>query len=359
MAFEQSKDEEKQDYNLKKSVEAVGALIPIIKSKRGEIVDGNHRLEEAPDAFRDFAIIIDRIDTPAKEAIARLVSNFCRRKVKVEERTFLFDMIAREMGWDAVTIAENTGISVEVVRRFLSPEFKNREKIHVTPLIETESEEPQGNSGVGVCQIPTSEAPQKGAPTKEPVAVVMQQREICPNCGLGIDFPQEVLIDGKPVNVCMDCAEEYKQTGALSMMKLNAEQPQSEESAQPLAPYSEMISAEKMEQPAIAKEATMIEIRVAKRLTDLNIGFEYHKSFTLPPTVPHFYFPRPNVAVWLERATTDDASEKKTREDLVRGIWERLYNGKAIIIRYSGQTKAEEEKVWAEMSKALGIKEKD
>ena len=346
-------EEEKQDYDLKKSVEKLGPLVPILKSKRGEIVDGNHRLEEAPDSFKDFAIIIDRIDTPAKEAIARLASNFCRRKMKVEERTFLFDTIARETGWDALTIAENTGISVNVVRRFLSPEFKQLDKAHRKSVIDTESDEPQDDGGVETCQVSTSEAPQKGVPKKEPVHVVMKQREICPNCGLGLDDPEEVLIKGKPMKLCMDCAEEFRLTGTLSMLKLEEEQPESTESAQPLAPYSELVPNVEME-PVMAKEASMIEIRIAKRLTDLNIGFEYHKSFAAPPTTPTFYFPRKNVAIYLERVTTTNA--KKTREDLVRGIWERLYDGRVITIQYKAQTRDEEAKAWSQVAEALSIK---
>jgi len=119
----------------------------------------------------------------------------------------------RETGWDALTMAENTEINVTVVRRFLSPEFKRTDRAFPSPLIETESEEPQGHGGVGNEQFPTSEAPQKGAPEREPVAVVMKEREICPNCGLGIDFPKDILIDGKPVRVCMDCEEEFKKDG--------------------------------------------------------------------------------------------------------------------------------------------------
>jgi hypothetical protein len=355
MGFEEEKSNEKEDYDLKKSVEMVGALVPILKSKRGEIIDGNTRLEKAPDAFKGFEVIIERIDTPAKEAIARLVSNFCRRKMKVEERTFMLDMVARETGWDAQTIANNTGISVYVVRRFLSPEFKQRDKAHRESLIETESEEPEGNGSVESGQLSTSGTPQKGVPTKEPVRVVMKEREICPNCGLGIDFPKDILINGKPVRVCMDCEEEFRITGTLNMLHLDEEPSTSEETQQPLAPYSSQIPAVKMEQPV--KEATMIEIRVAKHLTDLGIGFEFQKAFTMPATVPTLYFPRQNVAIWLERATTDDVSVKKTREDLVRGIWERLYNGKAITIRFEGQTAHEAERVWAKVAEALGIKD--
>jgi hypothetical protein len=45
-----------------------------------------------------------------------------------------------------------------------TPVFKKRDKIHASPLIETESEKPEGDGGVGTCQIPTSGAPQKGTP---------------------------------------------------------------------------------------------------------------------------------------------------------------------------------------------------
>lgn len=95
------------------------------------------------------------------------------------------------------------------------------DKAHPSPLIETKSEEPEGKGSFVNSQFTKSE----GTPAKEPVTVVMKEREICPNCGLGLDFPEEVLINDKPVKLCMDCADEFKQTGTLSMLNLNEGKP--------------------------------------------------------------------------------------------------------------------------------------
>jgi hypothetical protein len=53
-----------------------------------------------------------------------------------------------ETGWTPLTIAKNRGITVYVVRRFLSAEFKKRDKVHPIPLVETESGEPEGYGSV-------------------------------------------------------------------------------------------------------------------------------------------------------------------------------------------------------------------
>jgi len=93
---------------------------------------------------------------------------------------------------------------------------KKGDKVLPSPLIETESEQPEGNGGFVNSQFTKRE----GTLAKEPVTVVMKEREICPNCGLGLDFPREVLINSKPVNLCMDYADQYKQICRLSMPHL-------------------------------------------------------------------------------------------------------------------------------------------
>ena len=206
-----------EEYSLKDSVKKVGMLVPIIKSKSGEIIDGNHRLEENP-AWKDFSVTVNSIDTPVKEAIARLTINVCRRKVSREEKEFLVGLIARQTGWDAYQIADATGMSYEWVLKYFPEDLKDRAKVHPAPLIETESENPE----VAL----QHNAKHEGAPQKEPAHLEMDERETCPNCGLSLDSSETVTIKAKEMKLCIDCAEEYRVTGTLSMMKLNEGEPQ-------------------------------------------------------------------------------------------------------------------------------------
>jgi hypothetical protein len=73
---------EEKEYDLKKSIEGLGKLNPILKDAHGNIIDGFHRQEVDPNWN---AITIGEIDNPAKLELARLATNFCRRHMTSEE----------------------------------------------------------------------------------------------------------------------------------------------------------------------------------------------------------------------------------------------------------------------------------
>jgi len=118
-----------------------------------------------------------------------------------------------------------------------------------------------------------------------------------------------------------------------------------------------------MELPVgLVKEASMMEIRIAKRLMDLGVGFESHRPFRLQSTSPTFYFPRQNLAVYLDDLPGFSSSEdekafaaKKVRSDIVRSAWEQLYGGKAVGFSFRHYSKVQEERVWKELQELLGL----
>ena len=121
-----------QEYSLKKSKEAIGALVPILKSATGEVIDGVHRKVIDPDWP---SITLKYIDTDAKFTMARIVANWARREMSAVEKHEGLSLLAKLTGWTPVELAENTGLSYRTVMRYLAPEYKLRPHTEVVASV--------------------------------------------------------------------------------------------------------------------------------------------------------------------------------------------------------------------------------
>jgi len=112
-----------REYDLSVSVEGIGKLVPILKDKHGNIIDGFHRIAIDPDWF---SIIIEEIDDPVKLELARLAVNFCRRKVSKEEMREKIKFLIVQGGLSPEDISRITGISISTVYRYMPKELKDQ-----------------------------------------------------------------------------------------------------------------------------------------------------------------------------------------------------------------------------------------
>lgn len=110
------------DYDLKKSKEVVGPLLPVLRDKNGRLIDGLHRLH-ADKNWPSLTIPIHGV----KSDIARIVVNVQRRQVTPKEKTQMLKDLAEKTGWNPEQIAEKTGMSVSWVRKYLPSKYKNKE----------------------------------------------------------------------------------------------------------------------------------------------------------------------------------------------------------------------------------------
>lgn len=137
------------DYDLKKSKEVVGPLLPVLKDENGRIIDGIHRLE-ADRNWPTQTVPIHGVDSD----IARIVINVQRREVPPKEKTGMLKDLAEETGWSPEEIAEKTGMSVSWVRKYLPSKYKNKE---MAKLAEKKHEKRRKPA------LPTNECPDCGA----------------------------------------------------------------------------------------------------------------------------------------------------------------------------------------------------
>jgi ribosomal protein L32 len=108
------------EYDIKKSKEKIGPLYPVLKSADGQIIDGKHRKL----ADKDWPECTVNIKGDAV-LIARIVANVQRREVSPKEKTDMLKELAEATHWTPEQIAENSGMSISWVRKYLPSEFKN------------------------------------------------------------------------------------------------------------------------------------------------------------------------------------------------------------------------------------------
>lgn len=113
------------EYDLKRSVDAVGYLYPTIVDKHDRIIDGQHRLKADPNwpCFR-----LSHIETMTDYLMARITANVHRRTPNAEEKTEWLSELAEETGWSAEKIAERLGMSYDWVVKYLPSKYKDSVK---------------------------------------------------------------------------------------------------------------------------------------------------------------------------------------------------------------------------------------
>jgi len=109
------------DYDLKKSKEVVGPLLPVLRDKNGRLIDGLHRLHADKD-WPTLTLPIRGVDGD----IARIVVNVQRRQASPKEKTEMLEDLAEKTRWSPEEIAEKTGMSISWVRKYLPSQYKDK-----------------------------------------------------------------------------------------------------------------------------------------------------------------------------------------------------------------------------------------
>jgi len=110
-----------EEVDLALSKEKIGALVPILKDKYGNVIDGFHRIkvdEEWP------SITLNHIQDPVQLSLARIVANVQRRDVQADpkELSELLSEVKRLTGWTQSQIADAISMSQQWVSKYLKDE---------------------------------------------------------------------------------------------------------------------------------------------------------------------------------------------------------------------------------------------
>jgi hypothetical protein len=178
---------EESEYDLDSSVKGLGKLVPVLKDAHGNVIDGFHRQKIDPSWP---VVTVEAIDDPTKLALARLATNFCRRKVPVEEIRESLVFLIGKCGLKPEDVAKATGISVSTVYRHLPSELKDIEK---------------AKAGVVSGSVRTCEQTVKTQDKAEVARLTVQTPQFveCERCHVNTSTPQ----DWRGHNLCSKCHE--------------------------------------------------------------------------------------------------------------------------------------------------------
>jgi len=168
------------EYDLAKSSKKLGPLVPILKDKNGNIIDGFHRQNANPDWP---TITVESVDSDAKLELARLATNFCRRRLEPSEIQNRLTFLVGKCEMKPEEIAEQTGISLTTIYKYLPQELKNQE---------------------------LSEAQKKGHEESKvfpsaKTTVKTQDMVICEFCHIASSDIQTEVVNSKPRKLCVRC----------------------------------------------------------------------------------------------------------------------------------------------------------
>ena len=115
-------------YNLAETRRSLDELYPVLLDAHGNLIDGNSRLDAAPDWRTETR---ENIRTRSQLWLARIIANSCRRVVSREERATQFTELAKSLTEEGLpredmvsTISRLTTFSDRYVRELLPDEYK-------------------------------------------------------------------------------------------------------------------------------------------------------------------------------------------------------------------------------------------
>jgi len=167
------------EYDLAKSSKKLGPLVPILKDKNGNIIDGFHRQNANPDWP---TITVDSVDSDAKLELARLATNFCRRRLEPSEIQNRLSFLVGKCGMKPEEIAEQTGISLTTIYKYLPQELKDEKKVEA------------GKASGEARSVPSAEH-----------TVKTHDMVICEFCHIASSDIQTEVVNSKPRKLCVRC----------------------------------------------------------------------------------------------------------------------------------------------------------
>jgi very-short-patch-repair endonuclease len=281
-----------EEYDLAKSSKGLGKLYPILKDVHGNIIDGFHRQNADPDWP---TIVVESVDSDVKLELARLGSNFCRRTLKEAEMRRGITFLVKK-GIKPDDIADQTGIGKTTIYKYMPQELKDGKQVEIAK---------QGGVASSVSREVSSQA-NSTVKTSDMTPVVMVE---CERCHTATSEPK----DWNGHQLCethykhaLENPDFYKKFFGYLDKKL----PQSK----PTEPKRQLESWTDR-QAKMHPNHSKMEERVLSLLVDKGIhNIVQDRHFCVKETVPDFYFPDKNLAVYLDFEETHKNRQDKDEQ---------------------------------------------
>lgn len=206
--------EEEKEYDIEKTLNQVGILYPVIADAKGRIIDGYHRLAVDPE-WPVYKLL--NIKTDEQYALAKLIANLHRRKMKEEEKSEKLAEIAELTGWSPNTIAEKVGMSYSWVVKYLPNKYKVEEKAKAGRVGGVKSGASRREAETVVEGIQPREAFEASASLTEETETVVVEPQVAEESKKSGTFKCRACLEVyhaplKPVNVklCPECEMQFQ-----------------------------------------------------------------------------------------------------------------------------------------------------
>lgn len=295
-----------EEYDIKKSIEKIGHLYPVLKDKHGNVIDGDHRLIEDPEWPTK---TLEHIDNPVQLVIARLIANICRRDVPSEEKTKWVKQIAELTGWTPKQIAENLPVSYSWVMKYIPDEFKEKPQVH-----------------------------ERLTQTTQVLQRVTQLVE-CDRCHMAT----REAVDYKGQNLCPSCLEKAK----YKPLKDSRSIPTAKVTATMLKPKDTWQHRKATMTPQVSKMEESVLVKLERK----GLHPEVQKQFCLQSTMPDYYFPNKNLAVYLDGEVHKG---REDRDEALRELLTKRHGVSVVSISYEGTSQAAEDIIVSRIVETVG-----
>lgn len=315
------------EYDLKLSREKLGALVPILTDAHGNIIDGFHRLEIDSNWPR---IKLENVIDPVQLEMARIAINQCRRVVDTEERAKGYGKLIELTKWTPKQLADNMGIPYRTIMRYLPDKFKEKswEREPIAKVaIEHESVKTKQPSEVTTAEINKMFPPLSTMPVN------------CENCNVGTLNPQTY----EAHTLCPVCFERAEK-GELTFREKVAK------------PKIQKIESPKVKESWRDRKARMhpqaskMEEALLLALNQKGLHPERDRQFCLRTTIPDFYFPHKNLAVYLDGEQVHKHPEK---DQALREQLSKRYGIRVLTIPYASFTKTVQDEILQQIVKEV------
>ena len=311
--------EEISNESLKKSIQIVGELYPILENQDGKILDGNHRVESNPKHHRKTVQTKNRIE----EILVRAHAHH-RRRIPQEETKALVEELAVELVKDQIPknlvstrLAELLPYSSGYIRQLLSEEFKEPEKVE---------------AGKVSAQITT----QKNALAVEQTIKISDRVE-CERCHV-------VNGSGKDWNGYKLCSTHYA-SALENPAQMKRYFTLLEDAKKKVVPEVKITTPNKVDswqqrKAEMSPLHSKMEENVILALTDKGIhNIVQDREFTVLSTTPDIYLPEHKLCVYLDGAAVH--SGREDTDEKLREMLKQRHDLRVLSILYEGTSKGE------------------
>jgi len=334
------------DFELNELIESIrkqGVCEPILArplpSGYYECVAGHRRLRAAKAAgLTEIPAIVKEMDD-VEAMVIQITENVQRKDLTEDEKSMALANLARATGWKAKQIAEVLGMSERWVYKYLPQDFKDKEKVKAGALggaVKAEKYRESQDFAARRAAKPQDlrhEATQLDNPDFLHIQQqIAQQLTQCEGCGRRVHRTRLKIVKGKLL--CPLCRGEKPQ------------QPQRERQVKVAKPKDTWQYRKAQMQP----QHSQMELAVLEKLNALGVPVETDVPFCVQRTIPDFYFPTKNVAVYLDGPVHKG---REDRDENQRELLARLYGITVVSISYERRSTQEADRIMQEIKEAI------